>query len=180
MFETRCKLEQIYIQNFYRFAQNISQIFHTHFIIHAPEIISQMFVGNFEVDNLTWSIMPAQACIRCPFWSSHIKTLPSSLMVPRRGKFILKSWKAICFRFSAITSNIASEIFLVWKVSVSPSECSNIGKLFEWKILSLWSCQGGNYMSFLVICMLEIPILWTDICTYMRKDSQEDIAKQEY
>ena len=107
----------------------------------------QMFVVNFELDNLTWSIMPAQACIRCPFWSSHIKTLPSSLMVPSGGKFILKFWKAICFRFSGITSDIASEIFLVWKVTVSPSGCSNIGKLFEWKILSLWSCQGGNYKS---------------------------------
>ena len=144
------------MKNIYKFALDISQISYTHFIIHAPEIILQMFVGNFEVDNLTWSIMPAQACIRCPFWSSHFKTLPSSLMVPtRRGKFILKSWKAICFRFSAITSNIASEIFLVWKVSVSPSECSNIGKLFEWKILSLWSCQRGNYIHVLFDHLLD-------------------------
>ena len=92
---------------------------------------------------------------RCP-WNKFylfcaylwIKTLRWSLMVPSGGKFILKFWKAICFRFSGITADIVSEIFPVWKVRVSPSECSNIGKLFEWKILLLCCCQGGNYKSF--------------------------------
>ena len=39
--------------------------------------------------------------------------------------------KSNLFQISGITSDIASEKFTVWKVSVSRSECSNIGKLFE-------------------------------------------------
>ena len=90
--------------NLWKRSANLPKIFYKYLNkfgknLCSSEIILQMFVGNFELDNLTWSIMPAQACIRRPFWSSHIKTLLSSLMVPSGGKFLLKFWKAICFRF---------------------------------------------------------------------------------
>ena len=145
---------------FWMYAANIIQIFHMTLMILFPrEIILQMFVGNC-LQLWTWqpgmmhdahtgmhiNALETNFTLFCALlW---IKTLRWSLMVPIEGKFILKFWKAICFRFSGITADIVSEIFPVWKVRVSPSECSNIGKLFEWKILLLCCCQGGNYKSF--------------------------------
>ena len=79
-------------------------------------------------------------------------------MVPCGGRFILKFWKAICFRFSGITSDVASENFQFGKlVSHHRPECSNIGKLFEWKMLSLWSCQRGELHFFSVVCLRFQP-----------------------
>ena len=73
------------------------------------------------------------------------------IVVLRKWKIYSKVWKAICFRFPAITSDIAPKMYLVWKVSVSPSaRVSNIEKPLEWKIRPLRNCQGANYM---VICL---------------------------
>ena len=73
------------------------------------------------------------------------------IVVLRKWKIYSKVWKAICFRFPAITSDIAPKMYLVWKVSVSPSaRVSNIEKPLEWKIPPLRNCQGANYM---VICL---------------------------
>ena len=133
------------------------------FISWVGERICQMFVLK-SLQLWTWQpcslILPPFLLISAAYRNI---TLKPHCMVPCGGRFILKVWKAICFRFSGITSDIAPEHFQFGKlVSHHRPECSNIGKLFEWKMLSLWSCQGGTTFLFRntaeINCKLKINI----------------------
>ena len=123
-----------------------------------------MFVRNFELDNLTWSIMPAQACMHMPVLIISYQNITIKPYGAQKRKI-----------YSEVLKSNLFQIFwyhlrhCLWNISSLESYCLTFGVFQYWK--TIW--MKDSLTLVLSGGKLQVPLV---ICS----KSQSDFAKKEY